>query len=212
MTKLEFNLTEKQEKYLKLLAKNHYPGAEDNAHTADPIHVVEKRKYEYIPYSEELVDYYGDYDLVYTDDESYEVWYADEVELVQEHYNNSLLEDIKMPIMSFDQMEGECVVDLDREEVCINSIDDYFIVYGVDIQAIAWKKPYWEPVAYFLIREEAERYREYQSHNLGHSRVYTHHMGYSNYGDLPVFLDMLYKIGEQLNEEDFLNEFKTESN
>lgn len=41
--KVEIELTSEQERFLKLFAANHYPGAPDNLATNRPIHVVQKR-------------------------------------------------------------------------------------------------------------------------------------------------------------------------
>ena len=55
------------------------------------------------------------------------------------------------------------------------------------------------PKAYFLTRVEAERYVEYQSHNLREPRVYTRYCGYANYGDLQCLYKLLLRMGQQLN-------------
>ena len=59
-----------------------------------------------------------------------------------------------------------------------------------------------EPVAYFLTMAEAEKYMEYQKHNLQRTRILTRHMGYSNRGDLVEFSKMLLEIGKMLNKEE----------
>lgn len=59
---------------------------------------------------------------------------------------------------------------------------------------IHYYKHYYEPVAYFLTRKEAEDYVKRQEHNLKSPRVYTKYMGYSNQGDL---LELM-KFGKQL--------------
>ena len=56
----------------------------------------------------------------------------------------------------------------------------------------------WRPVAYFLTRTEAERYCQYQSHNLKTPRIYTAHCGYGNNGDLKHLSQLLLKIGKTL--------------
>lgn len=200
---INFEATEQEINFIKKLAAKHMPGMPDNHCTADPIHVVEKKRYDYIPWFEGSQDYYGDYPLVMTIDDEYKMWFEDEQEMVADYMaNNHMDDDIKFPIMSFEQLDGQTVFLSDGEEIDVYSLEDYFRVYGIELKAMSWKKEYWEPVAYFFIREEAERYREYQKHNLGVSRVYTHNMGYSNHGDLPVFRDMLLRIGEQLNKEE----------
>ena len=58
------------------------------------------------------------------------------------------------------------------------------------------------PVAFFLIRDEAVRYKDgYQKHNCADCRIYTYGLGYSNNGDLPVFRNLLMRMGQDLLEE-----------
>lgn len=59
----------------------------------------------------------------------------------------------------------------------------------------------YEPVAYFLTRAEAEKYCKYQKHNLRSPRVYSRYVGYGNNGDLECLMQLLLKIGNQLNKE-----------
>ncbi|MED3550166.1 hypothetical protein [Cytobacillus praedii] len=66
---------------------------------------------------------------------------------------------------------------------------------------MAWKKHYWEKVAFFFIRDEAKRYMKYQKHNLNEPRVYTYSAGYANYGDFVPFRELLLSIGQQLNQD-----------
>lgn len=56
----------------------------------------------------------------------------------------------------------------------------------------------WRTVAYFLTRKEADDYVRYQGHNLTEPRVYTDCAGYSNYGDYPIAIALLKRLGEQL--------------
>jgi len=202
-TTINFEITHKELKFLQTLAEKHMPGMPDNRHTADPIHVVEKKKYEYVPYFDGSSDWYGEYPLVMTADDDYEIWYEDETELVKDYMDNNIMDEaIQFPIMSYENLEYQTITRTDGIEIYIDSWEDYFEAYGITLKAIAWKKAYWEPAAHFFIYEEAERYRSYQKHNLGISRVYTHSMGYSNNGDLPVFRDLLLRMGHQLNQGD----------
>lgn len=57
---------------------------------------------------------------------------------------------------------------------------------------------FYKPVAFFLTRLEAEKYCIYQKHNLKKPRVYTHHMGYANDGDLLELMALLKSMGDQL--------------
>jgi hypothetical protein len=44
MPEITISLTEEQEKFLKLFAQNHYPGAKDNVCTNNPLHLVQTRE------------------------------------------------------------------------------------------------------------------------------------------------------------------------
>lgn len=56
----------------------------------------------------------------------------------------------------------------------------------------------WEPAAYFLTRAEAEKYCQYQKHNLSNPRVFSRYVGYSNSGDLAELMLLLRDMGETL--------------
>ena len=56
------------------------------------------------------------------------------------------------------------------------------------------------PVAYFFIRKEAERYKEYQRHNLNNPRIYTSTSGYNNNGEFEHFYQVLLNAGVKLHQ------------
>ena len=56
----------------------------------------------------------------------------------------------------------------------------------------------YNPVAYFLTRAEAERYCQYQKHNLKNPRIYSRYIGYANSGDLSCFMGLLLRMGKEL--------------
>ncbi|WP_026701710.1 hypothetical protein [Salibacterium aidingense] len=60
------------------------------------------------------------------------------------------------------------------------------------------KVPYWENVAFFFIRGEAEKYVQYQSHNLNDPYISTQSPGYGNNGDFPCFRELLLQMGYEL--------------
>ena len=66
---------------------------------------------------------------------------------------------------------------------------------GISVQYI---KTQWRPVAYFLTRAEAQRYCQYQGHNLKTPRIYTAYCGYSNDGDLKHLSQLLLRISKTL--------------
>lgn len=199
MAKIEIELTEQQEKFLKEFASKHYDGARDNVCTVDAFHVVESKRYEYIPYSDDITDWYADLPLKFTDSEEYEVWYEDETELIREHYEDRGDE---CPIEIVPYEEYSDIEDIHGNEIFISNYVEYFNAYGIDIRGVAWVKSYYVPVAYFFILDEAKRYIEYQRHNLRQPRTYTYSAGYSNYGDFVPFRNLLLTMGTQLNKED----------
>lgn len=58
----------------------------------------------------------------------------------------------------------------------------------------------YRPIAYFLTRLEAEKYCQYQKHNLSNPRVYTRYCGYGNNGDMQLLNKLLLRIGNELQE------------
>jgi hypothetical protein len=58
----------------------------------------------------------------------------------------------------------------------------------------------YRPVAYFLTRAEAEKYCQYQRHNLKRPRVFSRYVGYSNNGDLECLMQLLLRMGNDLLE------------
>ncbi|WP_342423108.1 hypothetical protein [Paenibacillus sp. FSL E2-0178] len=181
MTKLEFELTEQQEKFLKEFAEKQYPGADDNVCTVNAIHAVETYRPRHIPYHEDFVDYYDDLPLIFTTDTDYDNWLDSEVKAVQEWYDGRGKEpDIK--IVPFKELEYKTIElknsdgDLE-EEIFVMNYDDYFKAYRINFSAAAWLQDNYEPVAFFFILDEAKRYIEYQGHNLTKPRTYTYSSG-----------------------------------
>ncbi|MED3550165.1 hypothetical protein [Cytobacillus praedii] len=86
MKQLTISINEKQEEFLKRFAEKHHDGADDNLHTADAFHVVENKRYDYIPYSSDLNGYFEDLPLTFTYDQDYEVWWDDEIEMIRMVY------------------------------------------------------------------------------------------------------------------------------
>lgn len=201
MKELVINLDEKQEKFLKEFAAKHYHGADGNLHTTDAFHVVENKRYHYIPYSWDITDHFSDLPLTFTFDEDYETWYDDETELIKDWYDYCREDDCPIEIKPFSEVSYKYLTGVNGEEELITDINEYFEAYGVKVHAIAWKQHYWEKVAFFFIRDEAKRYMEYQRHNLREPRVYTYSAGYANKGDFVPFRDLLLSIGTQLNKE-----------
>jgi hypothetical protein len=192
-------LTETQENFLKKFAEKQYEGAEDNLLTANALHVVENKRYFYIPYSSDLTGHFEDLPLTFTYDQDYECWWDNETELIKDYYTDYKEEDCPIEIKPFSEVSYSYFTTVDGEEDYIINWEEYFEAYGIKIHAMAWKKHYWEKAAYFFIRDEAKKYIEYQKHNLTEPRIYTYSAGYANYGDFIPFRDLLMTMGKQLN-------------
>ncbi|AGY48438.1 hypothetical protein Spock_38 [Bacillus phage Spock] len=201
MTKITFELTDKQVELLKEFNSKHYDGAEDNRYTCDAIHVVQRERKGFIPFVDELLDYYDGEDMRYTWDDDYEVWYEKPEELVEDYYDGNG-EDCPIEIKPYEEVEHSLITDVYGEEVYIHDEEAYIKAHGISNVHIAFETKEWEDVAFFFILDKAKAYRQYQAHNLGKSRIFTYSMGYDNRGDLPVFRDMLLAMGKQLNGEE----------
>jgi len=178
---MDISLNEKEVTFLKELASKQYDNAKDNVGTATPIHVVERIRKEFVV------------------DGSEEIW----VDVENEYKGYDSFEDL----IEARQISGENIptfYDVQWKEVNGNTIideKDYCEEYGLEIYTgryVTW----FEPIAFFLVLDEAKRYKnEYQSHNCGDCRIYTYGLGYSNNGDLPIFRELLMKMGKQLLSE-----------
>lgn len=189
-------LTEAQEKFLKKFAENHYEGSPNNHCTSMPLFVVQKATDRVVNEEYETAD---GQKYIYTEDPSYQFDTPDEV--VKEYISDN---DLTTIFISYEDAVGKLLTSVEGEEIIVASAQDYLNLYGVDdeyCELISYKAD-WEDVAYFFIEEEAKRYQDYQSHNLGKSRVYTKSMGYSNYGEYASFWKLLMKMGKILNNEE----------
>lgn len=187
--KVVVELTEAQEKFLKKFNEDHYMGSKKNLCTYMPIHVVESLEYTYIPYDWHLEDYSLDGHICFVEDEEHVYHSIDELtkawnENTEEEYNIPYYETVKEQTINY--------VDIYNEE-------DYINAYQIENIEVYYALENYKSIAFFFIREEAERYLKYQSHNLTNPRVYTYSPGYSNYGEYTHFFELLQKIGEQLN-------------
>ena len=124
---------------------------------------------------EEIVTKYGfEDDVVYVYDGER---YGTEDELVLELKRNNF---------SYEEIET-ITADLHFHDKALNNrIKKFYVIYR------------YKPVAYFLTRCEAEKYCEYQKHNLNKPRVYSRGIGYSNNGDMKSLNNLLLKIGDSV--------------
>lgn len=164
--------------------------------TYQPIHVVQTKRYNHIPYGQDTAEYYEDKPLKFSNDSDYDVWFDSEVELLEDHFRDSLP---PIPIQSYAVLEAETVIGADGEEVFISNYEDYFGVYGLERVSVAFESYEYKDVAFFFILEEARRYMQYQGHNLTEPRTYSYHAGYSNKGEYSHFYQLLFDLGENLN-------------
>lgn len=201
MKEITIRITEQQEKFLKQFAVNHYPGAKDNLATHQPIHIVQSKRINYIPYSPDNAEFYDHLPVTFKCFNCEPAkWAENEVELVQEYYKNKG-EDPPIQIKPFTDMQCSEVHCKDGSDFFVYDYNDYFKAYGIENVAIAWKEEVYEDVAYFFILDEARKYKEYQAHNLKEPRTYTSSGGYGNEGEYHHFWNLLFKLGEQLNAE-----------
>ncbi|MBO5008588.1 MAG: hypothetical protein J6D26_07115 [Clostridia bacterium] len=179
-----FEFNEQEKKFLKEFYEKQHSGAKDNVGTMTPIHVVERIRKEYVE-SEE-----GDAWL-WTDD--YEWKTFDNFDEMLNHARKAT----KKEYPPYEEVEYEEV-----DDIWIESEKTYCKAYGIKAYPCKMVQ-YTEPVAFFFILDEAKRYKnDYQSHNCRDCRIYTYSMGYSNYGDLPVFRELLLKMGKRLIEDE----------
>lgn len=179
---MNIELNEREAKLLAEFAAKQHEGAKDNIGTATPIHVVER--------TEKIFVADGSDEAWVCEDNDYET-YADFDSMID------ALRSAGKELPPYDDVEYE-----DVNGVWIDDQQAYLKAYDIHAQSGRFLITY-RPVAFFLIRDEAVRYKDgYQSHNCGDCRIYTYGLGYSNNGDLPVFRELLMRMGKQLNEQE----------
>ena len=188
---MNIELNEQEVRFLKEFACKQYEGAKDNIETRTPIHVVERKQVEFVE----------------TEDEG-ESWCCDSLEgqvfdnlqdLLDAAVENYLVTQERLGHLSTESfycelssLEDCCSIDEQKDFLQMVSIEARF---GREVIS-------YTPVAFFLIRDEAVRYKDgYQKHNCADCRIYTYGLGYSNNGDLPVFRNLLMRMGQDLLEE-----------
>lgn len=189
---LAINITEKQKELLKIFAKNHHLNSDKNMATRNPLFIVETRK-------ERLINKeYEDADAIYFHVHEWVENYNTVEDIVEDFWFDG-----KCPIKikPFDEVFKTKIRDCNGHEIYIFDEEDYLKAYGFDLSyEIGYIKYYYEPIAYFFIFEEAEKYLKYQKHNLTSPRINCIGAGYANYGDYHHFYDLLMSIGTKLNE------------
>jgi len=193
--KLTIDLTDKQVEFLKEFAANHYPGARDNLATYMPIHVVQSKEYLYIPYCSGSEECFDTSKLRFWREKGGKI-YKDEVEFLSDLFNDT---EPSMPIEPFGQIRNKGIK-VEGETFVVDTYEDYFRAYGVDVPCMGYEMSFYKDVAFFFILKEAKKYIRYQSYNLKEPRTYSFGPGYANKGEYEHFYQLLYDIGKKLNE------------
>ncbi len=196
MKDVKIQLTDEQEKFLRMFAEKQYPNSKDNVCTNNPIHLVQTQR-------ERVID--PEYDTADTIKYCVPDWgcegYNSAKELVEAYYEHG---DCPIDIVSFAEAYDDYnFKDIEGEDCCVVDEESYFNAYGIE-KGFYYKvhtEKYYETVAYFFILDEAKEYIKYQGHNLHNPRTYTAGAGYSNKGEYHHFWKLLFNLGKQLNEE-----------
>lgn len=205
---MNINLTEKEKEFLRQYAEVFEEERKKDA-TVDPIVIVETRVKDY---TNPCYGYDGEeFELEINGlriSENTEINSLETLEVLIKDYfeeeinenkddedlEESLKEDLEECI---DEMLS-CFEYSAEDEFTYDSCNFNFKIY---IKEHYYKYEY-KPVAYFLTRKEADKYVEYQSHNLCYPRVFTAYAGYRNYGDYPILIALLKRMGEELLKEE----------
>ena len=171
-------LKDKERKYLIEFAQKQHDCAKDNVGTRTPIHLVERMTRHFV------------------EDGSDEAWLDADNEYAE---YDSFGELIEARNKNGDELPSyEDVVFEDINDVWICDYKSYCEAHGINAISGRHIETY-QPVAFFLIRDEAKRYRDdYQKHNCQDCRIFTYSLGYANKGDFPVFRALLMDLGKQL--------------
>ncbi|MGN1105669.1 MAG: hypothetical protein ACI4RH_03395 [Huintestinicola sp.] len=184
--KLEIEINEKQERFLRQFAEKQREGSEDNKGTCKPLHLVQTKvlKYKYDGGGN------GDFDCYINTDDWGAGIYLDEKSVVLEYGEYGKAEDV---------MDYETACCYSIYGYSVDSEKEYFELYGIDSDIIKCSVDIeYETKAYFFTLENAREYLKYQAHNLNEPRIFTVGCGYGNVGEYESFYDLLMNIGTQL--------------
>lgn len=205
---MNINLTEKEKDFLRQYAEVFEEERKKDA-TVDPIVLVETRIKDY---TNPCYGYDGEeFELEIDGLRISENTEINSLESLEEEIRNYFEEEINENKDDEDLEESlkedleECIDEMlscfeysAEDEFTYDSCNFNFKIY---IKEHYYKYEY-KPVAYFLTRKEADKYVEYQSHNLCYPRVFTAYAGYRNYGDYPILIALLKRMGEELLKEE----------
>lgn len=203
MLSITIELTAQQEKFLKMFAGNHYPGAIDNLATDIPIHVVQSKTVDYIPadedYAEEELENVVFSSTMFSNNEKFKT----PCELVKTYYKD---EKCPVEILEYEEAKNKEITGIDGEKYYIHSFTRYFKTYGIEGYGIDYVYESWRDVAFFFILKEAKQYITQQAHNLNEPRTFSYSPGYANEGEYRHFYELLRGIGSKLLERESLTE------
>lgn len=194
LTKIEIEINDIQKHFLKKFAEKHYLGSEENSATICPIHVVQTRK-------ERAIDpKYQDPDTITFFNKDMGLGFSSLEKMIKYYYKDK---DLNVSIIPYNEAINTSIVGYDTKFYSIYNEDSYLKAYGIDPFTVSkvYIEYYYENVAYFFIKDEANEYIEYQKHNLIAPRVYTFSPGYANCSEYIPFWNLLLNIGQKLNKE-----------
>ncbi len=131
MSSITVGLTDKQAEFLRLFAKNHHPGADDNLGTDIPIHIVQTKGIEYFPTNECYASCEPDGVVFSAPDITGGVRYKTPGEMVGAYRGKQTEVDPTAPmeILDYTDALGKCVRGADGAEHYIYSVYSYFEAY-----------------------------------------------------------------------------------
>lgn len=205
---MKINLTEQEKEFLKQYAEVFEEERKKDS-TLDPIVIVETRVKDY---TNPCYGYDGEeFELEINGlriSENTEINSLETLEVLIRDYFEEEINENKDDEDLEESLEEDLEECIDEMLSCFEySEDDEFLWdnYGLGFKVYIKKHYYkyeYKPVAYFLTRKEADKYVEYQSHNLCYPRVFTAYAGYRNYGDYPILIALLKRMGEELLKEE----------
>ncbi len=208
--KLDVELTDRQVMFLKQYA-NVYQDERDIDYTADPLVAVRTRRLRRCTVDDnvDVTSYVIDNDF----EESLSS--LGEVRQILTDEECIYIDKIKEKIINYCKKYNQSFTEEELEEKVKDYIEDviYDLEYSgeysdeiLDVEAVYFEYDY-VPVAYFLTRAEAEKYIQYQGHNLTEPTVYTYYTGYNNMGDLTELKALLLEIGKTLLSRESTDEY-----
>lgn len=197
--KITIEVTAEQERFLKTFAERQKMGSEDNLMTSYPIHLVEEKVYDFIPFHDD-VQYEIMGDVVYRcrhlyKDNRYRGWHEKIIDCLHE-YSSRYPEKIPETILPVKDIEFYSLAE-SPTELRINKILAAYELDENDIE-IAIRTYHWNLKNISFTLCEAKNFMRYQAHNLNEPRTYTISCSPNDQGDYKPFWDILMTMGTEL--------------